>query len=176
MSKTELAKITDINIGHLTHIEKGERNPSHKALKAICNALKIPFQPLMFTYDKELTEDHESYHITDYISYQKVLLVDKIGGFVDCPAKISGASFALTVPDNSMEPSFPKGSIAFVELNTPLNSRDYGLFELNGEILIRKFLVKKGNISLKMDRKETEEIKVSSDDHFRIIGKIYKNK
>lgn len=33
MTKTELAKITGINIGHLTHIEKGERNPSHKALK-----------------------------------------------------------------------------------------------------------------------------------------------
>ena len=25
MSKTELARLTDINIGHLTHIEKGER-------------------------------------------------------------------------------------------------------------------------------------------------------
>ena len=32
MTKTELAEITGINIGHLTHIEKGERNPSHKAL------------------------------------------------------------------------------------------------------------------------------------------------
>ena len=35
MTKTELAKLTDINIGHLTHIEKGERNPSHKALRNI---------------------------------------------------------------------------------------------------------------------------------------------
>ena len=41
-TKTELARLTDINIGHLTHIEKGERNPSHKALKAICKALDIP--------------------------------------------------------------------------------------------------------------------------------------
>ena len=30
MTKTELAKLTGINIGHLTHIEKGERNPSIK--------------------------------------------------------------------------------------------------------------------------------------------------
>ena len=49
ITKTELAKVTDINIGHLTHIEKGERNPSHKALKTICNSLNIPYQPLMFT-------------------------------------------------------------------------------------------------------------------------------
>ena len=48
MSKTELARLTDINIGHLTHIEKGERNPSHKALKNICKALDIPYQQLMY--------------------------------------------------------------------------------------------------------------------------------
>ena len=40
MSKTQLAKLTDINIGHLTHIEKGERNPSHKALKNISEIAK----------------------------------------------------------------------------------------------------------------------------------------
>ena len=57
ITKTELARITGINIGHLTHIEKGERNPSHKALKNICKALDIPYQQLMYTYDKELNED-----------------------------------------------------------------------------------------------------------------------
>ena len=55
ITKTELASKTEDNIGHLTHIEKGERNPSHKALKNICQALDIPYQPLMFTYDKELS-------------------------------------------------------------------------------------------------------------------------
>ena len=28
ISKTDLAKATNINIGHLSHIEYGERNPS----------------------------------------------------------------------------------------------------------------------------------------------------
>ena len=56
MTKTELARLTDINIGHLTHIEKGERNPSHKALKNICKALDIPYQQLMYTYDKQISE------------------------------------------------------------------------------------------------------------------------
>ena len=56
MAKTELAEITGINIGHLTHIEKGERNPSHKALKNICKALDIPYQQLMYTYDKQISE------------------------------------------------------------------------------------------------------------------------
>ena len=30
--KAELSRRTNINIGHLSHIEKEERNPSHRAL------------------------------------------------------------------------------------------------------------------------------------------------
>ena len=56
MTKTELSKLTNINIGHLTHIEKGERNPSQKALKNICQALKVPYQQLMCTYGKNINE------------------------------------------------------------------------------------------------------------------------
>ena len=46
MTKVELSKRTNINIGHITHIEKSERNPSHKALKSITNALEIPYKIL----------------------------------------------------------------------------------------------------------------------------------
>ena len=51
ITKVELAKRTKINIGHLTHIEKGERNPSHKALRNICKALNVPYQTLAYMYD-----------------------------------------------------------------------------------------------------------------------------
>ena len=51
MTKTKLSEKTDINIGHLTHIEQGKRNPSHKALRNLCDALNLPYQPLMHTYD-----------------------------------------------------------------------------------------------------------------------------
>ena len=164
MTKTDLAKVTDINIGHLTHIEKGERNPSHKALKVICKALNIPYQPLMFTYDKEVTEEQATYNPINYISYNKVLAVDKIDSFIDCPPKVPSACIAV------------KGSYVFVELNSPLSSKEYGIFELNGTIMIRKFMPKKGSIILKADNKSVEEIKVSEEDNFCIIGKIYKNK
>lgn len=176
MTKTELAKVTDINIGHLTHIEKGERNPSHKALKSICKALNIPYQPLMFTYDKEIDEEQSLYNVTDCISYNKVLAIDKIGGFIDCPPKLPSSAFAIKVQDSSMEPTFKKDSYVFVEPNSPLSSKDYGIFELNGSIIIRKFFSKKGKITLKADNKEIEEIKLSSEDNFTIIGKVFKNK
>ncbi len=174
MTKTELSRITDINIGHLTHIEKEERNPSHKALKIICKALGIPYQPLMFTYDKDIDDEQKAYNVTNCISYNKILAVDNISGFIECPDNIPSACIAIKMYDNSMEPTFAKSSYVFVELNTPLSSKDYGVFELNGKILIRKFFSKKGKIFLKADNKEIPEIKIASADNFCIIGKILK--
>ncbi len=176
MTKTELAKVTDINIGHLTHIEKGERNPSHKALKIICKALNIPYEPLMFTYDKDINEEGQSYDVVNHISYNKIIAIDKLDSFIDCPPSIPSAAMAVKLPDNSMEPTFAKNSYVFVELNTPLNSKEYGIFSYNDKIYIRKFYSKKGKIILKADNKNFEEIRVSDADNFYIIGKILKIK
>ena len=95
MTKTELARLTDINIGHLTHIEKGERNPSHKALKNICRALDIPYQQLMYTYDKQISEEQESYGLINHISYNKIPAVNKLESFIDCPSSMPSASIAV---------------------------------------------------------------------------------
>lgn len=172
MTKTELSKLTDINIGHLTHIEKGERNPSHKALKNICKALDIPYQQLMYTYDKTINEDQESYNVVSHISYNKLLAVDSIGGFVDCPSDVPSSAIALKVPDDSMEPTYQIGSYVYVEFNTPLNSKDYGLFSINGNVIIRRFFARKGKITLKADNKNVDDIVVTNTDNFYIIGKI----
>ena len=110
MTKTELARLTDINIGHLTHIEKGERNPSHKALKNICKALNIPYQQLMYTYDKTVNEDQENYDVINHISYNKLLAIDSISAFIDCPPNVPSSAIALRIPDDSMEPTFKKDS------------------------------------------------------------------
>lgn len=172
MTKTELAKLTDINIGHLTHIEKGERNPSHKALKNICKALNIPYQQLMYTYDKTISENQESYNVVNHISYNKLLAVDSIGGFIDCPSDVPSSAIALKVPDDTMAPKFEKFSYVFIEFNTPLNNKDYGLFSLNGSVIIRRFFTRNGKITLKADNKTVTDIQVKKEDDFYIIGKI----
>lgn len=172
MTKTELARLTDINIGHLTHIEKGERNPSHKALKNICKALDIPYQQLMFTYDKIINEEQESYNVVKHISYDKVLAVDNINGFIDCPSDMPSAALAIKVPDDAINKYFPKDSYVFVEFNSPLNSKDYGIFSLNGQVIMRKFYDKNGRIILKSDNPEFKDIAVSNNDTFYMIGKI----
>lgn len=173
MSKTELARLTDINIGHLTHIEKGERNPSHKALKNICQALNIPYQQLMYTYDKTVNEEQESYNLVKHISYNKLLAVDNIGGFIDCPPDLPSSSIALKVRDDSMSPKIVKNSYVFVEFNTPLNNKDIGLFSYNDKVIIRKFMNRNGKITLKALNDSFEDIKISDTDVFYIIGKIF---
>ena len=54
MSKTNIAEAIGINVGHLTHIEKGERNPSQKTLRDICKAMNIPYLPVSYFYDRLL--------------------------------------------------------------------------------------------------------------------------
>ena len=173
MTKTELSKLTNINIGHLTHIEKGERNPSQKALKTICNALNVPYQQLMFTYGKSLNEDQQKYGLVDYIPYNKVLAVDNINGLIECPPEAPSSSIALRVNDDAMKNSLEKNSYVFVEFNAPLNHKDIGVFCYNDEIIIRKFIVKKDKIILRAENKFYDEIVIENNDDFYIIGKVF---
>lgn len=173
LTKTKLAELTDINIGHLTHIEKGERNPSHKALKSICKALEIPYQELLYTYDKELSDEQLEYGYINYISYNKIPAITNFEDFIDCPPKFSNASFAYKIPDNSMEPTLKKDSFVFVEQNALLSNKDIGLFFYNGKYLIRHLIFKKEKFSLKADNKTLKDINISNSDTFYIIGKIY---
>ena len=62
MSKTNIAEAIGINVGHLTHIEKGERNPSQKTLRDICKAMNIPYLPVSYFYDKEFTDNQKEYY------------------------------------------------------------------------------------------------------------------
>jgi len=172
MSKTELARLTEINIGHLTHIEKGERNPSHKALKNICKALDIPYQQLMYTYDKQVSEEQETYGFINHISHNKILAVSNLNGFVNCPSNMPSASLAIKVNDNSMDPKLKKGDFAFIEFNSLLENKEVGIFNIDEKILIRRFVIRRGKIVLKPDNKVFEEIEVKDSDKFYIVGKV----
>lgn len=173
ITKTKLADLTEINIGHLTHIEKGERNPSHKALKSICSSLNIPYQQLLYTYDKEITEEHKEIDYLEHISYNTIPAISKIDSYISCPSEFSNASFAYKIHDNSMTPIIKEGTYAFIEINGVLLHKDIGLFQLNNEFLIRRLLFKKGKFVLRAENKNIKDITVSSSDHFQIIGKVY---
>ena len=71
-----------------------------------------------------------------------------------------------------MEPTLKSGSYAFIEFNTLLDNKNYGLFYLNGKFLMRKFHSRNGQITLKASNKSFKDIKITGDDDFSIIGKI----
>ncbi len=172
MTKVELAKKTDINIGHLTHIEKGERNPSHKALKSITNALDVPYQTLTHLYDKPITEDDTRCKMIEHLSYNKVLAIDSYSNFIDCPSNVPNTSVALKIEDDSMQPYFEKGAYGFLELNVPLRNKDVGLFQYNGRFLVRRFIIRKDKLVLRADNKNYDDIDLTEDSHFIIIGRL----
>ena len=71
MSLKSIADITGIDIGHLSHIEKGERNPSYKALSAICSALEVSVTQFVGSIGKPLNEEQEEYGYIKYVPYNK---------------------------------------------------------------------------------------------------------
>lgn len=172
ISKALLAREAHIDTGHVSHIEKGDRTPSHKSLKKICDCFEIPYQPLMYTYDKEFTQEQLDYNIENKICYDRILAVNKIDALIQCPENMRSASLAIRVPDDSMEPILTTGSYAFVELNTPLNSKDIGLFNYKNEYLFRRLIVRKDNLVLRALKDGIADIKIRSDEPLLILGKV----
>lgn len=173
LSKTVVAEKTGINVGHLTHIEKGERKPSPKALRDICSALDIPYQPLTYTLDKELTEDQVRFNLIASVPYDTVPLVSNIEDMILCPASIPDASIAFIMKDDSMKSSVPKGSTVFVEFNAIPLHREIGLFKYGSSILVRRIVYRKNKIVLKSDNLLTKDIAITDGSEFTIIGKVY---
>ena len=172
ITKTELANKTGINIGHLTHIEKGERNPSQKALKNICEALNTPYQPLFYTYGKTVSEEQEVYGFINYIPYNKVMAIDNINNLIDCPASAPSSSIAIKITDNSMEKTLKRNSYVFIEFNTVLENKDIGLFYVKDHFVIRRFYSKNGKITLKADNADFPDISIERGTAFYIVGKV----
>lgn len=172
ISKAMLAREAHIDTGHISHIEKGDRTPSHKSLKKICDCFEIPYQPLMSTYDKNLTQEQLDYNIEDKICYDKILAVNKIDTLIQCPKNMRSASLAIRVQDDSMEPILTAGSYAFVELNTPLNNKDIGLFNYNNEYLFRKLIVRKDFLILRALKEDITDIKIKFNEPLIILGKV----
>ena len=172
ITKANLAHKTSIDPGHIAHIEKNERTPSHKALKKICTVLDVPYQQLMYAYDKDLSEEHKKYEIINHIAYNSVPAVPSLDDLIFCPTEFGNANLAVQVEDTSMEPTLIQGSYAFIEFNSPLDNKNIGLFYYKDAFLIRRFIIRKDFLILKSDNKLFNDIKVDSDDDFYIVGKI----
>ncbi len=172
ISKTDLSKKININVGHLTHIEKGERNPSHKTLREICNAFDVPYQQLMYTYDHNLTQDQIDYNAPSHIIYDSIPIFNDIVGFQKCTAEMNSASCVLRVFDDTMEPKFIENSLIYIQFNCPLINKDIGIFRYNGNIIMRKFIIRRNDLVLRADKNGIDDIILTKNSEFDIIAKV----
>ena len=85
---------------------------------------------------------------------------------------MENATFALKINNEDMSPKFKLGSIVYVEMNTPINNKDIGIFEYEGKIIIRKFIIRRKDIVLRAEKDDIEDIVVTRDTEFYIIGKV----
>ena len=143
------------------------------SLWSICDALDIPYEELLHTYDKTLTLEQKKYDYLKYISYNKVPLFSNIENYIDCPPNFKKATFAYKVPDDAMAPMFNEGTYAYIEINGVIDNKAIGLFKLNDDYLIRRLMYKKDKFVLKARNKEIKDITVSRNDNLYFIGRIY---
>ena len=171
-SKCFVAKESDLDPSYISHVENQERVPSHYALKKMCTTFDVPYQQIMYTYDKSISEESLENDFLNLIPYNSVIAIDSFDNLISCPAKLGSASFAVRIPDDSMEPKLLNGSYAFVEQNSPILPKEVGLFYFNGEFFIRRFYVTNSSYSLKPDNSKYKTLRVSKNDEFYAIGKI----
>ena len=127
---------------------------------------------IMYTYDKQLNEDQETYDYVSHVAYDKVLAVNDINSFIACPPSMPGASIAVKVKDSSLEPKYSKGDYVFIEFNVPLSNNDITLCSLNGKVMLKKYSNKEGKIVLSSPDKTIQKLTVKPEDKFYIIGKV----
>ncbi|MGF1919053.1 S24 family peptidase [Enterococcus faecalis] len=83
-----------------------------------------------------------------------------------------GADFCLSVNGNSMEPVFKNDSYVFVEKQTDLYSGAIGVVIVNSQAFLKRIWFENNHARLESFNKEYEDIIVTEDDDFRIVGKV----
>ena len=176
LSKNKLGKMCSMDLSYITHLEKGDRYPSIDACKKLSKAFNIPEATLLTSYGKKLNYDQKLRDMQKYICTDKILAINNIDGLISCPPDALNANFAILINDTSMEPTLKKGEYAYIDLNTPMDSKDIGLFEYNGKFLLRQLSFGIRIISLIPLNPQFEKITINKDDSFSILGKVIATK
>lgn len=124
---------------------------------------------------KKLLKNIKDIKLFGHIPYNKVIAVNAINDFIECPADIPNASIAFKMRDDSMDPKLQMDSYVFLELNTPLDNRDFGLFKYKGDYIVRRFIIRQDKLILRPENKDYPEFDLSEDDDFTIIGRVIPN-
>ena len=104
------------------------------------------------------------------IPYEYVSLND----IINIP-KTEKVDFALNVRGDSMSPAYQDGDVVFVKRQSDLENGEYGIFEIEGQYLFKRYFKENGNIKLTSLNKSYDDIVFTKEDKpqsFTIIGKV----
>lgn len=171
ISSTDFAKAVGINIGFLTHIEKGERNPSRTVLARICKELDLSYDFMLSLLQNSLSDTQAEYDVTKYTPTHKVLYAENVS-LIECPKLSDAVSFITRMPDDSMEPLISKSTLLHIKYTSFIQNGDICIIVLNNKTLVREFFTTKEGIKLQAKSSKYEDILITSNDSLDIIGKI----
>ena len=172
---SDLAKAVDIDSGFLTHIEKGERNPSRTVLSRICKELNLSYDFMLSLLENSLGETSAEYDVTKYTPAKKVLYAENLL-LMDYPESNESISFITKMIDTSMEPQISKDDLILVKYTSLIEDGDICIAELNGKLIIRRFCNSRSGIKLQATNKSFKTISINNKtDSLNIIGKIIIN-
>lgn len=171
ISSTDLAKAVNINVGFLTHIEKGERNPSRTVLSKICKELDLSYDFMLSLLQNSLSDENIEYDVTQYTPTSKVLYAESIS-LIECPKLSESVSFITRMPDDSMTPLISKGALLHIKYTSFIQNGDICIAVLNGKTIVREFFATDAGIKLHAKNNNNKDVIITADDTLDIIGKI----
>lgn len=83
-------------------------------------------------------------------------------------------SYDLIIPveGDSMQPQIPDGSLAFVKINTYLDSGKIYVVDADGKVYIKKVYFEKDKVTLKSINPDYKDIIIENPENFRVIGEV----
>ncbi len=115
----------------------------------------------------------KSIPILGNVSAGKPLLSEEfIEDSYNIPIDIKGDFFLKIKGESMINAGLENGDLVLVRITDDLKNGQIGVFMLNGETTIKRFIFKRNSIILKAENPKYKNIEITKEDDFRIIGKI----
>jgi len=162
LTQEELSKNIHVSISTVGMYERGERFPAENNLKNLADFFNVSMDCLLGRTNQ-----------STYAGVSNERTEDPFDVFDQGSTK---DQFYYKVYDDSMEMGYlPEGSLALIKRQSHIDSQDIAVVELNGEILLRRF-IKKNNVTVlepeSYNPKHKLKIVTDGEDTLSIVGKV----
>ncbi|PHI08368.1 XRE family transcriptional regulator [Fusobacterium polymorphum] len=181
LKQEELAEELDISRQSLLNYETEKRQIPIDILSKIASFFKIPIEAFFLDdYDefKEVKQNNNTIKIPIISKVSAGLGIygrNEILDWLEVSKSIAkNATFATFIDGDSMEPKIHDDDLVLVQEVSMLDSGEIGIFFLNNDVYCKKFQYNEftKEIILKSINQKYKPKEVTSEDDFRIIGRV----